>query len=75
MRIPLIVLALILSACSTTSGIPKGAVAWCGNFEYTGTVTKSHAEGDALGVSNAAMAERMSIDDMIKLAESMGCGR
>ena len=66
-------LALLVTACGSTNGIPDGAVAWCGNFEYTGTLTKSQTGGRALGVSDAQVAERMTVDDVIKLAESMGC--
>lgn len=71
----LIAVVALLTACGSTNGIPSGAVAYCGNFEYTGTFTKSETAGRALGVSNAASIERMSVDDVIKLAESMGCNQ
>lgn len=70
-----IAMLLLMTACSNTSGVPDGAVAWCGSFEYTGTFTKSETGGRALGVSDAQVAERMSVDDVIKLAESMGCSQ
>lgn len=73
--IGVITLTLLLTACGSTSGVPAGSVAWCGQFDYTGTVTKSETSGRALGVSDAALVERMSVDDVIKLAEVMGCSR
>ena len=66
-------LTLLVTACGSTNGIPDGAVAWCGQFEYTGTFTKSQTAGRALGVSDAQVVSRMTVDDVIKLAESMGC--
>ena len=71
----LIAIVALLTACGSTNGIPSGAVAYCGNFEYTGTFTKSETSGRALGVSDATSIERMSVDDVIKLAESMGCNQ
>ena len=65
--------ALLITSCTSTNGVPDGAVAWCGNFQYTGTWTKSQTGGRALGVSDAQVVSRMTVDDVIKLAESMGC--
>ena len=65
--------ALLITSCTSSNGVPNGAVAWCGQFDYTGTFTKSQTAGRALGVSDAQVAERMTVDDVIKLAESMGC--
>ena len=74
MKLILIVaLALLTTACVNSNGVPDGAVAWCGSFDYTGTWTKSQTGGRALGVSDAAVVDRMTVDDVIKLAESMGC--
>lgn len=61
-------------SCAASQGVPKGAVAWCGSFDYTGTFTKSESQGRALGISDAAVVNKMTVDDVIKLAESMGCG-
>lgn len=70
----LVLLALVLSSCAS-QGVPSGAVAWCGQFDYTGTFTKSETGGRALGLSDSTIVERMTIDDVIKLAESMGCNQ
>tara|TARA_R100001594_G_C3835813_1_gene214528 strand:+ start:256 stop:483 length:228 start_codon:yes stop_codon:yes gene_type:complete len=75
MRTTLIILALLLSACSTTNGVPKGAVAWCGSFEHTGTFVKVATDGRALGLSDAELARKLTVDDVIALAASMGCER
>jgi len=62
-------------SCAASQGVPKGAVAWCGAFDYTGTFTKSESQGRALGVSDSAVIDRLTVDDVIKLAEAMGCSR
>ena len=67
--------ALLITSCTSTGGVPDGAVAWCGNFEYTGTWTKSQTGGRALGVSDAQVAQRLSVDDVIQLAQAMGCAQ
>lgn len=70
MRLALI--ALLLAGCST-NGVPTGAVAWCGKFEYTGTWLKTETDGRAIGVSDAQVAQRMTVEDVIRLADAMGC--
>lgn len=71
----LIAAVMLLGACGSTSGVPDGAVAWCGSFDYTGTFTKSQTGGRALGVSDSAVVERMTVEDVITLADAMGCSR
>jgi hypothetical protein len=66
--------ALMLTSCAS-GGVPDGSVAWCGNFEYTGTWVKAETDGRALGVSDSAVVDRMTVQDVIALAESMGCNR
>lgn len=67
-----LVLALLLTGCAS-NGVPKGASAWCGSFEYTGTWLKAETDGRAIGLSDAALAERMTVEQVIALAEAMGC--
>jgi hypothetical protein len=71
--IVLILLSLSAIGCSTSPGAPKGAVAWCGGFDYTGTFTKSETSGKALGLSDSALVTKMTVDQVIQLAEAMGC--
>lgn len=59
---------------SASGGVPRGAVVWCGTYEYTGTTVKAHTEGTALGVSDAELASRMSVENVIELATAMNCG-
>lgn len=54
---------------------PEGATAWCGGFTYTGTFTKSEGGGQALGVSDSELVNGATIDDIIALADAMGCSR
>ena len=68
-------LALLVTACGSTNGVPSGAVAWCGQFDYTGTWLKTQSDGRALGVSDAQIAQRLSVDDVIQLAQAMGCAQ
>jgi hypothetical protein len=65
---------LLLTSCAS-QGVPAGAVAWCGSFDYTGTFTKSETAGRALGLSDSDLAARLTVADVIALAESMGCAR
>ena len=67
-------LGLFLVGCAT-NGVPSGSVAWCGQFEYTGTWLKTETEGRAIGLSDAALAERMTVEQVIALAEAMGCAQ
>jgi len=71
--IMLALFVIMLSSCAS-QGIPDGSVAWCGSFEYTGTFTKSETQGRALGLSDSAVLERLTVEQVIALAESMGCG-
>jgi hypothetical protein len=71
--IVLIMLSLSAIGCSTSPGAPKGAVAWCGGFDYTGTFTKSKTSGKALGLSDSVLASKMSVAEVIELAKAMGC--
>jgi len=64
--------ALLLTSCAS-NGVPAGAVAFCVSFDYVGTVTKTETNGRALGLSDSELASRLTVDDVIKLAESMGC--
>jgi hypothetical protein len=66
------IIAMLMTGCAS-QGIPQGAVAWCGSFDYVGTVTKTETQGRALGLSDSDLASRLTVDDVIKLAESMGC--
>jgi len=68
----LVLLCTLMASCST-SGAPRGSVAWCGHFDYTGTWTKSQTGGKALGVSDSAVVERMTVEDVIALADAIGC--
>lgn len=75
----LVLIALALCSCSAlggnTNGVPAGSVAWCGQFDYTGTWVKAETNGRAIGVSDSTVVARMTVDDVIKLAEALGCNR
>lgn len=71
---------IVLTGCAGGVGTempdaPEGAAAWCGGFNYTGTFTKSAGDGQALGISNSTMLEGATIEDIITLAEAMGCNQ
>jgi hypothetical protein len=66
--------AIVLTSCAS-SGAPKGAIAGCGEFSAIGTFTKTEARGKALWLSDGDLAARLTVDDVIALAESMGCGQ
>jgi hypothetical protein len=74
MRILIAAVLLAMTGCAS-QGVPAGAVAWCGSFDYTGTFTKSETAGRALGLSDSDLAARLTVADVIALAESMGCGQ
>lgn len=74
MRTLILACLVLLTGCAS-QGVPRGAVAWCSSFDYTGTVTKSQTAGRALGLSDSDLAARLTVDDVIKLAESMGCNQ
>lgn len=71
-KISFILVLISLVGC-TSQGIPSGAVAWCGSFDYTGTFTKSETGGRALGLSDASIVSKLTVDQVIQLAEAMGC--
>lgn len=76
MKTLLIVSLMLLSGCSMLggkNGVPAGSVAWCADYEYTGTWLKTETSGRALGVSDSAVVERMTVEDVIALATAMGC--
>jgi hypothetical protein len=72
-----IVIALLLSlvavSCTSTNGVPDGAVLWCGKFEYKGTWLKTETDGRAMGASDKVTAERLTVDQAVALAEALGC--
>ena len=72
MRTLIVVMLLVMTSC-TSNGVPNGAVAFCVSFDYVGTVTKTQTNGRALGLSDSDLASRLTVDDVIKLSESMGC--
>jgi hypothetical protein len=74
MRTLIVFMLLAMTGCAS-QGVPSGAVAWCGSFDYTGTFTKSETDGRALGLSDSDLAARLTVQDVIALAESMGCNR
>jgi hypothetical protein len=65
---------LVLTSCAS-SGAPKGAIAGCGEFSAIGTFTKTEARGKALWLSDGDLAARLTVADVIALADSMGCGQ
>jgi hypothetical protein len=69
----IVMLCLSAVGCASSPGAPKGAVAWCGEFDYTGTFTKSETSGKALGLSDSVLASKMSVAEVIELAKAMGC--
>jgi hypothetical protein len=74
MRVLIAVVLLVMTGCAS-QGVPAGAVAWCGSFDYTGTFTKSETAGRALGLSDSDLAARLTVEDVIALADSLGCGQ
>lgn len=68
---------LSLTACTGTSlpEAPKGAVAWCGNFDYTGTWLKTESSGSVLGLSDKDLADKLTVEDILTLTEQMGCNQ
>ena len=65
---------IVLTSCAS-SGAPKGAIAGCGEFSAIGTFTKTEARGKALWLSDGDLAARLTVEDVIALAESMGCNQ
>jgi hypothetical protein len=71
--ISVLMIAALLAGCAGAQGVPRGAVAGCGDFGYIGTFTKSQTAVRALWLSDAAIAERMTVEDVIALAQALGC--
>ena len=69
----LIALGLLASCSASMPEAPQGAVAWCGTFDYTGTWLKTESTGRALGLSDKGLAEALTVEQVIQLAEAMGC--
>jgi uncharacterized lipoprotein YmbA len=74
MRLLIAVVLLAMTGCAS-NGFPQGAVAGCGEFSAIGTFTKTEARGKALWLSDSELAARLTVADVIALAESMGCGQ
>lgn len=76
MRKLLVIVTLLLLAGCVSPGMPEapqGAVAFCGSIDYTGTWTKSESAGRAIGLTSAELAEKMTVEEVIALAEALGC--
>lgn len=72
-KVKCLLVLLCVSFVGCSSGVPRGAVAGCGNFEYIGTFTKSETRGKALWLSDSNLAAKMTVADVVSLAEAMGC--
>jgi hypothetical protein len=72
MRLLIAVVLLAMTGCAS-QGVPRGSIAFCGSFEYTGTFTKSESSGRAIGLSDSELASRLTVADVIALATAMGC--
>jgi hypothetical protein len=72
MRTLIIVMLLVMTSCAS-NGFPQAAIAGCGEFSAIGTFTKTEARGKALWLSDSDLAARLTVADVIALAESMGC--
>lgn len=67
-----VVIAILLSACSTLSGDNmSNAAAWCADVEITGRFTATDANGRYLGVSNAALLEKATMEDVLMLVDRL----
>jgi hypothetical protein len=67
-----IVIAVLLSACSTLSGDNmSNAAAWCADVEITGRFTSTDANGRYLGVSNAALIENATMEEILLLVDRL----
>ena len=71
-HIGFVVLAVLVSACSTLSGDNmSNAAAWCADVEITGRFTATDAYGRYLGVSNAALLEKATMEDVLMLVDRL----
>ena len=67
-----IVIAVLMSACSSLSGDNmSNAAAWCADVEITGRFTATDANGRYLGVSNAALLEKATMEDVLMLVDRL----
>lgn len=75
-RLLLIVVMLAAAGCATDMpNMPDGAAAWCGSIDYTGTWTKSESFARAIGVTDSELAASMTTEEIIQLAEALGCSQ
>jgi hypothetical protein len=49
----------------------NNAAAWCADVEITGRWTSTDANGRYLGVSNAALLEKATMEDIILLVDRL----
>ena len=76
MERPAIILTFALLASCTSTKVPEapeGAVAWCGGFDYQGTWLKTESNARAIGITDGAIVDRLTVDDVITLAKAIGC--
>jgi len=71
--IVLLIAIAMLAACSSARELPDGVAAWCGSVEYTGTFTKSESSLRGVGLTDAEIAAALTADQVIQLADAMGC--
>lgn len=65
-------LMLLLSACSTfPNNNMSNAAAWCADVDITGRFTATDASGRYLGVSNAALIENATMEDILLLVDRL----
>ena len=66
------VLAVVITACSALPGDNmSNAAAWCADIEVTGRFTATDASGRYLGVSNAALLEKATMEDVLMLVDRL----
>jgi hypothetical protein len=71
-HIGFVVLALLVPACSSLSGDNmSNAAAWCADVEITGRWTSTDANGRYLGVSNAELLEKATMEDVLMLVDRL----
>ena len=49
----------------------SNAAAWCADVEITGRFTATDANGRYLGVSNAALLEKATMEDVLMLVDRL----
>ena len=71
-KLGFVVLVALLPACSTLSGDNmSNAAAWCADVEITGRFTATDASGRYLGVSNAELLEKATMEDILMLVDRL----